>query len=657
MTTNSSSRMDSLSQTLVCLDIETECALNCQGRCEHALDSHRNRITVVGLVYEKDGELRCECFRDLALLRSRLDSLGDYSLVGHNLKFDLRTLAVKGLDLRSKFGADTQLMASVLTTKVSDEYLRWYSEERARRNKLLPKGYSHRPGSLHSLKVLAPYFLGVPAFWEDPTNHDSDEYVLKDVEYTYRLFHKLKALLIEERSYDFYNDRLLPWTRMLLDCELQGIQVDLEEMEKADLDAKKESEEAALKLRELWAQAYRAYEKLEYAAIKNKYDAMADKAIQKLKNPTPERIQKVRTRYVQLAFDAAIKVDPLNLDSPTQLTWLLKEHLGLDIEDFDGEETTGKAVLARLAGEGRNDIETFLTYRKKRKLTTAFFPSYREKNVNGIIHCSFNPGGARTGRLSSSNPNLQQIERNLKRLFVARPGYKLAAYDMAAIEPALIAYYTSDLNLFDIVSRGQDFHGYNTKIFFDLQCEPGEVKKKYALEREVGKEVGLSLLYGAGINRLMESAQKRGFVWGPKEARYKLDRFKEFYEGVYRFRQEVLNPVLQSGQIVTNLLGRPFRIDDPMDVHLQGLNTLIQGGASDLVLESGRRMQVNFEASQLDARPLVFEHDCIVTEFREDLEAQVLPIIENCMTTYKLVCDLGPIPLKVDGKVSKCWEK
>jgi DNA polymerase-1 len=351
------------------------------------------------------------------------------------------------------------------------------------------------------------------------------------------------------------------------------------------------------------------------------------------------------------------KIQPLSLDSPKQLSWLLRDHLGLDIDDFDGEESTGKAVLEKLAGQGRQDIAEFIKYRKATKLTTAFFPSYRAMHVNGIIHCSFNPLGTRTGRLSSSRPNLQQVARNIKRLFMARPGYKLCVRDMKAIEPYLICYYTADLNLYDILSHDKDFHNFNTAIFFDLDSSEEGFKKKYAVEREVGKEVGLSLMYGSGRNRLMESAQKRGFVWSSKEAQYKVERFKEFYEGVYKFREEVINPALLDGGSITNILGRPFVIPCPEDIHMKGMNTLIQGGASDLVCNSAHRVQRQYDELNMDAHVVILEHDCIIVEAAESDALRADEMLADAMTDYKLNTPLGPLHLQTEGGVCDRWEK
>jgi DNA polymerase I-like protein with 3'-5' exonuclease and polymerase domains len=635
---------------LISLDIETACNVGCETKCDHALDEYRNRITVIGVFYEREGVPTARTFRDLGSFRAFLSGLGEFHFVGHNLKFDLKNLSSRGIHLENHWEDDTLLMAATLTQKIPSEWLAWYETRRAEENEKLPRGYSHRPGSAHSLKCLAPYFLNVQPFWEDPTNHDNDEYVLQDCYYTHELSKLLTRLLKEEGSYEFYKKKLLPWTHLLLAAERRGVMLDLSALTESERIASEAALQAKIQLDERWAEAYDAYYKLQENELRDKYGQKTAVALEKAKDK-----KKTRARYVRLFEAAKAKLDKqINLDSPSQLSWLLRDYFKLNITDFHGDETTGKSTLQRLGAE-RDDIRLFLEYRKQQKLATAFFPSYREMHHESILHCSFNPTGTRTGRLSSSSPNLQQVPGHLHKLFRARPGYRIATYDMSAIEPRVIAYYTQDLNLIDILSTGQDFHGYNTRIFFDLDCDVKDVKERYPNERKLGKEVGLALFYGAGSGRLEESAQRHGFRWSRRECQRKLERFKEAYEGVYNFR-EILNTTLLT-EPVTNLLGRRFAIDDPTDIHMKGLNTLIQSSASDLVLESAQRITKEFENKGIDGHVLLLVHDEIVTEIPATREAECVEIITRCMTDYKLPTPLGDIKLMVEGKVAEVWTK
>ena len=634
----------------VSLDIETACGVGCNGPCEHALSEFRNRVTVIGVAIRAGAAITGNVFQDVSGLESYLRTLGEYSLTGHNLKYDLKTLAEKGLDLSAHWGDDTMLMASVLTEKVSAEYLEWYGTERQHLNKLRTRdSVKHRDAGSLSLKTLAPYFCGVEPFWE-PESHDNTDYVYTDAKNTLLLTETLEKKLKAEGSYEFYQTKLLPWTKLLFKMERRGIALDFSLLSQLEVQAHAEALQAKARLDAMWAPAYEAHQQRLTNELRRKYDEKKEKAVAKAKDKT-----RAAVRYDGLFSAATSKLSDFNLDSPTQMAWLLRDHLKYDIRDFDGEESTGAAVLERLASEGKADCAELLNYRGATKLATAFFPTYRELQVDGAIHATFNSAIVRTGRLSSSRPNLQQVERGIKRIFRARDGYKILKHDESAIEPRLIAYYSNCLTLFDIITKGRDFHNVNTAAFFDLNPDEHNFKKLHPLERDVGKEVGLSILYGSGINRLMESAQKRRFIWTQGEARRKLDRFKELYQDVFRFRRDVIEPALIAGTI-PNLFGRPVCIDDPSNIHMQGLNTLIQGSASDLVLNSAHKADKQFREEGLDAHILVLEHDCIIAEAKNEHAERANDIIKHCMTDYNLVNQLGRIPLATEGGIYERWE-
>lgn len=640
---------------MLSIDVETKCGVGCESACEHALDPKRNAITVIGVAWREGSEIKSNVFRDVAAFNAWLPSDAQY--LGFNFKFDFHTLKNAGanLDLLN-WAHDASLMASVYTRKVDQQFIEDYETRRKELNALLPKGKGHRHTSGSSLKILAPYFLKVEPFWETPDNHDNDEYVTKDAVYTLRLYEYFLHVMDQEGSLDFYTNKLIKWVRLLVLMEERGIKLDLDALTKAEAASIEKAEEAKRTLDFLWRGAYRAYQQEQVNQIRQKYQEMSSQAQAKIKDPTPEKLKKIDDRYNKLFEKAAQVIEPsINLDSPSQMKWLLKDHFNLSLTDFNEEESTGKPVLKRLAGEGRQDIKTLLEYREQRKLGTAFFPSYREMAVDGVLHCSFNPTATRTGRLSSSGPNLQQVPKGLHNLFIARDGYKLIVKDQAAIEPRLIAFMSEDPMLFSILEKGLDFHGYNTRIFFDLDCQVADVKKLYPLEREVGKEVGLAILYGAGAIRLQESAQKRGFIWSETECRDKVKKFREEYQGVVEFQRK-LNLQLEAGA-VPNLFGRPVYVEDPRDIHMKGLNSLIQGSASDLVLNSAYLAQKEFYEKGIDAHILLLVHDEIVLEAADEDVEQAEAIIDRCMTNYPLDIKWGRITLKTEGKTGRAWEK
>lgn len=622
------------------LDIETECGVEgCDKRCDHALLPERSRITIVGVYTERDAKV----FTDLVALERHLLSIRHVCLIGHNLKFDLRHLKRHGLDLSALPFEDTLLQAHVHTEKVSESWLLNYESLRTSLNR---EGGSsrHRKAGPLSLKTLAPYFLGVDPFWE-PINHNDKEYVLKDAQFTYWLFkHFEKVMNLKEKH--FYENKLKPWTKLLMEMEDRGISIDLCLLTEMKERSQAASDKASEELKSLWSHVYEAWENKEEASLRAHYMDLYKKSSAK------KYSRGKRSRYLSLYKKAREKLEPFSIDSSSQLMWAMRDFLGYSVTDFEGEETTGKEVLNELSKE-HQDIALLSTYRKERKLATAFFPSYEEMHTEGVLHTSFKATGTVSGRLSSATPNLQQVASSIRDLFVSRPGYLLCTYDMSAIEPRLIAHYTQDKTLVELLATGADFHGYNAKVFFDLKCEVKEVKAEYPLERKMAKEVGLSLFYGAGPNRILGTSKKYALNWDEEKCKEVFKRFKRAYSQVFDWRDQMLNKFLKAGFTTENILKRPIKFTDPDEVPMHGFNRLIQGSASDMVWNAAYKALETFREKNLDAFPLLLVHDEIVFEVKEsDVEAS-LEVIRDAMTSYKL----NNVHLEIEGKVDTKWSK
>jgi DNA polymerase I-like protein with 3'-5' exonuclease and polymerase domains len=622
---------------LYALDIETT-----------GLNPWKDKILCIGVYcfgsYKK-------VFRDLNKFKKWFADNPDLVYVTHNGKFDWKFLLVNGLvtldQVECQWTQDTQYLAHVIKTKIPEQWLLDYDEERTKRNKELPTGIEHRKAKGLSLKTLVPFFLGYAPFWEDPTNHDNDEYVLKDCEYTFDLLPVLRYNATEQ-DVKFYLTRMMPWAKMLLKAELKGISIDLELLDKMT----HETQDQIIALKEVldttWGDIHEAWNKKQVEDLDAQYRTMRNAALEKMKAPTPEKREKLYARYRALYDKAVSKLEPrLNYDSPAQMLWLIKDHLKLDATTYKGEDSTGKAILERLANDGYKEFKTLLEYREAQKLHGSFLEPYREKHINGVIHPTYNLCGTRTGRLSSSEPNLQQVTGGLYPLFLARPGKTLCQYDMEAIEAKLIAYYSDDKVLTELVQKGLSIHDVNAIDIFDLKCEPKEVKKLHLEERNAAKRLGFSCFYGAGWRRIQQALQEVGFRKTDKECKDILSRLKKRFEGAFRFHDEITAQLLDGHEVI-NLLGRPLYIERPEDVYMKGFNTLIQSSASDLVLESARR-------SGQDVLLLV--HDFIGTEVPLDCADKAAKELTYCMTNYKLTNALGPIKLTVDGCVNERWTK
>lgn len=622
---------------ILSLDIETS-----------GLSPWTDKIFMCGLY---DGK-QYTCVRQGHQLRNLLGTLyKDHDLVGQNSQFDIKFLLVQQgwltrPDLEGRTIHDTKILGSLVRNRVPKEFLDRYEVMRKEVNKSLPHGVSHREGSYLSLKVMAPWYLKVPPFWETPGAYDNEDYNMKDCLYTYKLYQLLAPRVRAEGSWEFYM-KMLGWSEMIREMEIRGISIDLKELDKVEAEYTEKRNYLKNKLDELWADARGTYQADQEIKIINHYDEMKTKALAKAKD-----INKCLLRYGKLTREAMARIEPFNYSSPKQMAWLLKDYLGLDITNMEGEDSTGKAVLNKLAQDGREDIKTYLEWREADKVLTMYVPTYRELQVNGVIHPSFNLTGTRTGRTSSSSPNLQQVPSKLYRLFRPRPGFRFIQYDLSGIEAALIALYSGDKRLYEILEKGESIHDHNAKAMFGLECAVSEISTKHPRERKTVKNIGFACFYGAGWKRISQVFAAGGFPISDNEAKEKLKLLKSYYPEVFTYHKKITED-FEQGKTVINALGRPINLQPHDNPYMQGFNTLIQSSASDLNIEAC----YEFWEPDADPQPLLVIHDCIVAEAPSNQSGEAAYVLKHVMTNFKLESINGPIQLRVEGGVNDHWAK
>jgi len=560
-----------------------------------------------------------------------LDSIYDWTFDGHNFKFDWLHLAVHGFTIPlDRWIGDSSIAAYVLTEKIPNDWLDRYEIQRKK------KGSHHRKAGKHSLKTLAPYFLGVEPFWE-VEDHSDQDYALKDTLYTRQLNDLLEEKLKNAGQFEFYQ-RLLEWTKLLVQAELRGLTYDPIQALIMKSELLDESLDLYAKMKENWKEAEQAKLDLDFKKIQEKY---------KTKNWSEEKTTKAIDK-------ASAKLKPFNYSSPSQVIWLLRDYLKYDVTREDGKDSTGSAVLRRLS-EDHEDVKIFQQWRKANKLLTSFFPAYEGFVVDGAIHPIYNVDVTRTGRTSSQRPNAQQVTSKLKKLFPARPGYKIVGFDAAAIEAKLIAYVTEDPTLYKIIQDGTSIHDFNCKQWFKLDCDYKDIKTLYSKERKATKNVGFALFYNAGFNRIRIALAQAGFLISNEEAKEIHKKFKTDFRIAYQKAQQVVYE-FQQGRVLKNLFGRPLSIEVPQDAYMKGFNKLIQSSASDYLLYSANKAALHLLEAGIEAHPILFVHDYVGFEVLEKQAAHAAGIIVDAMTDYNLMTRHGPIKLEVDGGISSHWE-
>jgi DNA polymerase-1 len=329
-----------------------------------------------------------------------------------------------------------------------------------------------------------------------------------------------------------------------------------------------------------------------------------------------------------------------NVSSPRQLETILFDELDLPvIKKTKTARSTDHGVLEELAVLHPLP-QAILEYRSVSKLKSTYLDALpREVNPDtGRIHTRYNQLVAATGRLSSSDPNLQNIPirtemgRRVRDAFVPEEGWSMLAADYSQIELRVLAHLSRDPALVDAFSRGDDVHVQTACALFGVQ--PEEVTKSM---RGQAKTVNFAVIYGQ-----TQFALARNLKIERSEAKRYIDAFFDQYAGVKSFLDEVVEQASANG-LVTTLLGRRRSLPDIRSTNHNlraaaeriARNTPIQGTAADIMKVAMVRIQHEIEKQQLASRMVLTVHDELVFESpqeeREVLEALVVDHMQNAV--------------------------
>jgi len=347
---------------------------------------------------------------------------------------------------------------------------------------------------------------------------------------------------------------------------------------------------------------------------------------------------------------------PFNINSPQQLGTILFEKLGYPVIKRTAKTrrpSTGVEVLQELARRGFRLPALILDYREQAKLKSTYVDALpRQVAEDGRIHTRFHQTVTATGRLSSSDPNLQNIPvrselgREVRRAFVAEPGWSLVAADYSQIELRVLAHMSGDENLIAAFRRGEDIHRATAAAI--LGKRPEEIT---AAERRAAKTVNFGLIYGMGAYSLA-----RDLTVDVAEAQAFIDAYFERFPGVKAYMDGLRETARREGT-VTTLFGRVRRIanlDHPSAnvraaAERMAINAPIQGTAADLIklamIELDRRLD------ESGARLLLQVHDELVLEAPAGDEQRTAELVREVM---EHVAELT-VPLVVDVGWGRSW--
>jgi DNA polymerase I len=371
----------------------------------------------------------------------------------------------------------------------------------------------------------------------------------------------------------------------------------------------------------------------------------------------------------QRAYEAAGEV--FNLGSPKQLSELLFDKLGLNRKKSRKTKTgwsTDAAVLEKLQGD-HAVVDATLEYRTLAKLKSTYvdaLPALADEQ--GRIHTDFNQAVTTTGRLSSSNPNLQNIpirtefSRRIRKAFLPQEGWLLVAADYSQIELRILAHLSQEPVLLEAFRRGDDVHELTAQLLLDQESIS-------TAERRLGKIINFGVIYGMGAQRF---ARETGV--SSKEAQGFIQRFYERYPCIFNYLQQMEKEALGRGYVET-ILGRrryfqfserglgQLQGQDPETIDLDKLrpdqqeaallraaaNAPIQGSSADIIKLAMVKLDPILKPYQ--ARLLLQVHDELVFELPPEEYPHLKPAIQNAMAEALPLS----IPLEVEISAGANW--
>jgi DNA polymerase-1 len=350
---------------------------------------------------------------------------------------------------------------------------------------------------------------------------------------------------------------------------------------------------------------------------------------------------------------------PFTIGSPKQLGEILFDKLGYrgGKKGKTGQYSTDQSVLEGLAAQGAEVATLVLEWRQLSKLKSTYTDALQAaiNPATGRVHTSYSLVGAQTGRLSSNDPNLQnipirtEIGRQIREAFVAEPGNVLLAADYSQIELRLAAHMADVPALKEAFEAGQDIHSRTAQELF------GTVDRD---TRGRAKTINFAILYGISRWGL---AGRLGVT--AEEAQAMIDRYFERFPGIQRYIHETLESVRTLGYSET-LFGRKTwfpRINSKNQAERQGseraaINAPIQGTSADIIKRAMARMNPALQAAGLGhVRMLLQVHDELVFELPESDVAAAKPVIEAVMAGAAEPAVKLTVPLGVEIGTGPSW--
>ena len=347
----------------------------------------------------------------------------------------------------------------------------------------------------------------------------------------------------------------------------------------------------------------------------------------------------------------------INLNSPKQLGELLFEKLGIRPPKKTARGySTSAEVLEQLADE-HPICARILEYRKYQKLESTYIHSLLElRDGEGRIHTRFDQVATATGRISSAEPNLQNIPvrtelgREIRRAFIASPGCKLVDADYSQIELRVLAHMSGDETMISAFREGQDIHARTAAEVYGVPLD--QVTHEM---RSRSKAVNFGIVYG-----ISDFTLAKNISVSRKEAREFIDRYFERYPGVKKYMDEAVKTGKEKGYVET-LMGRRRYLPELSSANFNvrafgercAMNSPIQGTAADIIKLAMIAVARRIQAENLRARLILQVHDELIVEAPEDEVDRVKALLKDCMEGVVAL----KVPLRADISTGGDWRE
>lgn len=349
-----------------------------------------------------------------------------------------------------------------------------------------------------------------------------------------------------------------------------------------------------------------------------------------------------------------------NIRSSRQLAEVLFDKLGLASgrKTKTGQPSTSELALEKLAAT-EPVVEKILRFRKLDKILGTYLePLPRLMDGANRIHTTFNQTATATGRISSSNPNLQNIPvrgamgRRMRACFVPAPGHLLVAVDYSQIELRLLAHLSQDANLLAAFRQGEDIHARTAALILDIA--PGQVSPD---QRRMAKTINFGLLYGMGARKLAQELRI-----ADREAAAFISRYFSRLSGLKAFYEQVLAGAKTNG-FVTTMAGRRRWLPGitsangqiAAQAERQAVNAVTQGSAADIIKLAMLAVAHDAHLRQGGARLVLQVHDELLleapAEFAQEACARVVDIMQGVRPGGTVLS----VPLTAEGGTGVNW--